>query len=43
VLAGGIVGTNPSNPDTDAEVLGVGKTEIIGLVNGETYLVVEVA
>jgi hypothetical protein len=43
VLAGGIVGTDPSNPDTDAEVLGVGKTEIIGLVNGETYLVVEVA
>ena len=43
VLAGGIVGTDPSNPDTDAEVLGVGITEITGLVNGETYKVVEVA
>lgn len=42
VLAGGIVGTDPSDPDADAEVLGVGITEITGLVNGETYKVVEV-
>ena len=43
VLAGGIVGTDPSDPDTDAVVLGAGITEITGLVNGETYKVVLVA
>ncbi len=39
VLAGGIVSTDVTD---DPVVLGVGKTEILGLVNGVTYLVTEV-
>ena len=38
VLAGGIVSTDTS---AAAEVLGSGKTEILGLVNGVEYKVVE--
>ena len=38
VLAGGIVSTDVTD---DPAVLGVGKTEILGLVNGVTYLVKE--
>ena len=40
VLAGGMVSTDP---EATAAVLGVGKTEILGLVNGVEYLVLEVA